>query len=395
MRRTFIILFFGLGLNLFATNPESKYLERAEFLFQKVWNLYRVPELKLFSEYYPNSYKPNLTYFQDNTDKKAREASYLWPMSGVFSSVNILEEIDPVKYRQFQDSMVFAVELYYDSVRTPSGYQAYPIKLDKSDRYYDDNGLVGIDYVDAYESTRNMKYLLKAKEVFHFIKSGWSDDFGGGVSWLEGVRDQKPACSNGKATVLALKLYQATHEIEYLKEGLLFYNWMLSYLEDQNRHIIWNSFLTENAKIDSSLYTYNTGTMIQSSARLYSITGDEKYLLKAKQLAQGSMAYFQKRMTNGVPYIDDLPWFIVVLFRGYQELYQIDHNSEYVDFIIKSADWAWENARDDAGLVYKDWTGRTDERILPKWLLDESCMIELYARIAVVKNEIKNPKTIN
>ena len=129
--------------------------------------------------------------------------------------------------------------------------------------------------------------------------------------------------------------------------------------------------------------------MIQSSVRLYKITGDNKYLKNAKQLAEGSYLHFIKKTDKGITYIDDLPWFNVVLFRGYQELYEVDRNPKYIDAIISGADWAWENARDEAGLIYKDWTGRKDEKQQPKWLLDESCMAELYARIAIIKGEIK------
>jgi len=243
--------------------------------------------------------------------------------------------------------------------------------------------------IDAYKSNRNKEYLDKAKEVLTFIKSGWSDDFGGGVSWLEGIHDQKPACSNGKATVLCLKLYQITKEQKYLDEGKLFYNWMMNHLEDSTLHIIWNSFSTVSGTPDKAFYTYNTGTMIQSSVRLYKITGNKIYLENAQRLAKGSYSYFVKKTNLGIPYIDDLPWFVVVLFRGYQELYEVDHNPIYVDAIIKGADWAWENARDESGLLYKDWTGRKDEKKQPKWLLDESCMVELYARIAVIKGESK------
>lgn len=389
MKKIILVMLGCSVLTLNAKNRKIPYLEKAEYMFQKVWNMYRVPKYGLFSEYYPNSYKPDLTYFQDNTNKKAQEVSYLWPMSGVFSSTNILMEIDAKKYKPFQDSMITAVENYYDTSRTPPGYQAYPGRFEKSDRYYDDNGLVGIDYIDAYNVSKNPQYLAKAKEVFTFIKSGWSDDFGGGVSWLEGIRDQKPACSNGKATVLALKLYQSTKDKKYLEEGKLFYNWMMTHLEDSTLHTIWNSLSTVNGKPDKVFYTYNTGTMIQSSVRLYNITGEKKYLNNAKRLAEGSYRYFVKKSEKGFRYIKDLPWFNVVLFRGYQELYDVDHNPKYVDAIISGADWAWDNARDESGLIYKDWTGQKDEKKQPKWLLDESCMVELYARIAIIKGEIK------
>lgn len=282
-----------------------------------------------------------------------------------------------------------AVEKYYDDKRIPAGYQAYPVQFKKVDRYYDDNGLVGIDYIDAYFSSGNSAYLDKAKEVMSFIMSGWWNDWGGAVSWLEGHKDQKPACSNGKATVLSLKLYEATKDTMYLEQGKRFYNWMLEHLEDDSLHIIWNSLLTEKGEVQKHAYTYNTGTMIQSAVRLYKATGDKRYLNDAERLAKGSFAFYVKYMDNGVPYIKDLPWFVVVLFRGYQELYEVNGNSKYIDAIIESADWAWKHARDKAGLIYNDWTGNSQEYDKPKWLLDESCMVELYTRIALIKGEIK------
>ena len=389
--KKYLILFISISLAfaLQAQSGKTSYSEKAEFMFQKVWNLYRVPQHGLFSEYYPNTHKPNLTYFQDNTDKNAKEVSYLWPMSGVFSAVNVLMEIDKKKYKPYLDSMVTAVENYYDAARIPAGYQAYPVKFEKVDRYYDDNGLVGIDYVDAYNVTKNKAYLNKAKEVLRFIQSGWSDDFGGGVSWLEGIRDQKPACSNGKATVLCLKLYQATKDRAFLEQAKLYYNWMMHTLEDDSLHIIMNSLITTTGLPQKHYYTYNTGTMIQSSVRLYKITGEKKYLENAKRLSEGSYNFYVKKTTDGVSYIKDLPWFVVVLFRGYQELYEVDGNPKYINAIIESADYAWENARDEAGLIYNDWTGQNDEKKTPKWLLDESCMAELYARIVLIKEKTK------
>lgn len=391
MKKNFVIFtLISLAFTLNAKSGNTPYLDKAEFMFKKVWSLYRVPQHGLFSEYYPSSHKPDLTYFQDNTGKTAKEVSYLWPMSGVFSSTNVLMEINKNKYKPFLDSMVTAVECYYDTVRAPSGYQAYPVKFEKVDRYYDDNGLVGIDYIDAYNLTKNKAYLHKAKEILRFIQSGWSSDFGGGASWLEGIRDQKPACTNGKATVLCLKLYQATNDQVFLEQAKLFYNWMMRTLEDDSLHIIMNSLITTTGLPQKHYYTYNTGTMIQSSVRLYKITGEKKYLENAERLAEGSYNFYVKKTTDGVSYIKDLPWFVVVLFRGYQELYEVNANPKYINAIIESADYAWENARDQAGLIYNDWTGRKDEKKTPKWLLDESCMTELYARIAIIKGEIKN-----
>ena len=80
--------------------------------------------------------------------------------------------IEPEKYTVYVDSMVMAMEHYYDTTRVPFGYQAYPVQFGKVDRYYDDNGLVGIDYIDSYLVTKNPHYLEKAKQVLTFGTHG-------------------------------------------------------------------------------------------------------------------------------------------------------------------------------------------------------------------------------
>lgn len=386
-----IIYFIYLALFI-SCNPkdekQSSNILKAEEMFDRVWELYRVPEYGLFSEYYPNSYRPDLTYFNDSS-KKAQEVSYLWPMSGVFSSAVQMAVLNKEKYTPFIDSMVIAIEQYYDTTRLPFGYQAYPSCFGQVDRYYDDNGLVGIDYIDSYFVTQNPLYLEKSKQIMSFILSGWDENYEGAVSWLEGVKDQKPACSNGKAMVLALKLYEATNDNYYLEVGKRLYNWINKYLKDPESNVVWNSWLTTSGEVCPDLYTYNTGTLIQASVYLFNITKEQHYLDNANSLAEGSLNVFFKYNESGIPYIADLPWFNLVLFRGYHDLYNVTGDSKYVDMIIKGVDYAWENAQDQAGLIGRDWNANQSELKNPKWLLDASCIPEYYARIAIIKGETK------
>lgn len=361
----------------------NMYKERAESFYDLICSLYYLPKYNLFSEYYPNTHQPNLTYFNDG-EKSAKEVSFLWPFSGMTSTINVLYKIDKKKYSSSLKNLIEAQKLYRDTIRKPYGYQAYPSQFEKSDRYYDDNGLVGIDYIEAYANTKKTSYLKDAKEVFEFIISGWNSDLEGGVTWLEGVYDQKPACSNGKATVLALKLYEQTHDKYYLDWGLKFYNWMHSHLRaDEN--IYWNDMKTKDRSILKIAWTYNTGTMLQSAVSLYKITCQKEYLKEAQLLAEGSYKFFGKKQSDGRISILDNPWFTIVLFRGYQDLYDIDKNPKYVDTIIRNIDFAWKNARDNKGLVYNDWNAQKDESKTSKWLLNEAAIIELYARIALIK----------
>jgi rhamnogalacturonyl hydrolase YesR len=368
---------------------DAAYAGRAEQFFDKVWNYYRVPKHGLFSEYYPQQHNDTLTYMQEGS-VKSKEVSYLWPFSGLFASTSFLMQLPgkKAKYQPYMDSLVMAIEKYRDTTRSPAAYQAYPSFLEKVDRYYDDNGLVGIDYLQAYEADPNPAYLARAKDAFDFILSGWSDKLGGGVTWLEGHGDQKPACSNGMATLVALKLYKATGDKGYLDWGKRFYQWMYDNLRDSAGLYI-NDRKTADGSLNKTYWTYNSGSMLEASVLMYQFTKEQKYLAEARTIAAASYSFFGKKQPNNLVSVLDLPWFVLVLFRGYEALYKEDGNPRYLQCIIDNVDYAWQNTRDKHGLVYNNWNGVTDEKNTPKWLLDEACMIEFYARISLLKRDLQ------
>ena len=372
------------------TNKVSeKYLHRAEEMYRKVWQHYRVPSHGLFSENFPSSGADTLTYFQ-GSGVKEKEVSFLWPFSGVWSSTNVLLKIPSVKskYVPYLDSLIDGAGTYRDTIRSPNAYQAYPVKFEKADRYYDDNGLVAIDYAEAYLNTKNPVYLKKAKEVFEFILSGWDEKLGGGVTWLEGHRDQKPACSNGMATLAALKIYQCTKETYYLTWGKKFYTWMHANLRD-SAGVYWNDMKLDGT-INKTYYSYNSGSMLEASMLLYEFTREQKYLKEAKTTAEGAFNHFSVKETNSKLKVHiDLPWFITVLFRGYEALYKKDGNYKYLASIEKDLNYAWDNSRDKYGFITHSWSPKPEELLKPKWLLDEACIAELYARLSIIKQHDK------
>lgn len=364
-------------------HPAGEYQRRAEEMFHRVWTLYRVPQHGLFSEYFPQQHKDSLTYMQDG-NVQSKEVSYLWPLSGVVSSANIIVRLSGKKaaYLPYVDSAMTAMHQYRDTSRRPAGYQAYPVKFEKVDRYYDDNGLVAIDYCEAYMNTRNPLYLSRAKEVFAFIMSGWTDVLGGGVTWLEGHGDQKPACSNGMATLAALKLYGITGERYYLQQGIRFYEWMNRHLRD-SAGLYMNDIKTATAATNPVYYTYNSGAMLEAAMMLYHFTKQHKYHRDAQQTAESAYHYFGQPQKGMRSEFCDLPWFATVLFRGYEALYEVDKDPKYLKAMIARVDHAWNN-RDRNGLLNHNWSDARDEAGKPKWLLDEACIAELYGRMALL-----------
>ena len=367
----------------------TEYLHRAKKIYADIWNHYRVPAYQgLFSENFPSNKKDSLNYLQGDKVKE-KEVSFLWPFSGIFSATNVLLKTPSghTKYLPYLDSLSIGMEAYKDTTRLPIGYQAYPSRFEKDDRYYDDNGLVGIEYIEAYFNTKSPVYLSRAKVVFKFIQSGWSEQLGGGVYWLEGHSDMKPACSNGMDMLVALKLYKATKDTSYLHWGKRFYDWMKANLGDPNG-VYWNDKKTADGSVNKTYYTYNTGSMLEASVLLYQFTNDKKYLNAAEFMAKGAYRHFSdEKHGPNVKMLVDLPWFLTVLFKGYEALYHVDGNYSYLNIIKRDLDYAWQNSRDKYGFLNNNWTNDPKLITKPKWLLDEACIAELYARLSILERE--------
>ncbi|MBS1524120.1 MAG: hydrolase [Bacteroidetes bacterium] len=388
-----LVSVFFVGLVTFTSyanaqslSDKTTCLSRAQHVYRQTWDLYRVRKYHgLFLEYYPRDTAGKVDYVEGSA-VKVKEVSFLWPFSGMMSATNALLHNRSVRreYVPYLDSLVIGMEAYKDTSRVPPGYQAYPPAMEKSDRYYDDNGLVGIEYAEAYLNTKDPRYLERAKVAFKFITSGWTNELGGGVYWLEGHHDQKPACSNGMAMLVALKLYEATGDKAYLEWGERFYNWMLTTLKAPNG-LFYNDKKVKDGAINPTFWTYNTGSVIEAAVLLYRFTKKKEYLHEAQDAAKSAFDYYHSQPHDTHLMLKvDLPWFVTVLFRGYEALYKVDKNSKYINAIHHDLDYAWQYSRDKNGFLTHDWSANKNEIAKRKWLLDEACIAELYARLSEI-----------
>jgi len=348
------------------------YTEKAEFMYDKVFELYYIEGFDLFLENYP-------------CQPDDRGFSYLWPFSGVFSAVNAMSRL-PEKgenYRSDIDRVLRGLERYWDKYSKAGGYDCYVVEFGGGQKFYDDNTWIGLEVIRAYEVKKDIRLLNKAKQVFNFVISGWSEK--GGIYWREHDFKTRNTCSNGPAIVFALKLYQITGEQDYLDWGLKIYKWVNSNLYSPGG-AYWDSISSEG-KIDKRTYTYNTGIMLHANVLLYQITKDEKYLNEAEKITQASLEHFAVREKDGIRFFPDTPWFNNILFKGYLALYEINKDSTYIEIMIKNVDYAWMHARDKYDLIGPDWSGETKGGTDYKWLLDQAAMVELYALISIWKNQ--------
>lgn len=379
----YLFLFMLIGF-IYPTKAFSKnevFIKRAQQTLDSLYKYYGISHSYLLSENYPIQKHNNITYLASQTQSN-NKYSYLWPFSGTFSAVNSLYfSTDDKRYIQLlNNSVLKGLNNYLDKTRKPTAYASYIKKAGKSDRFYDDNIWIGIDFTDIYSKTKNRKYISKAKMIWNFIESGIDNKLNGGVYWCEQKKNSKNTCSNAPASVFALKLFLATSDSSYLKKGKDIYEWTKSHLRDQSDDLYYDN-ISLNGRIDKTKYPYNSGQMLQAAVLLYRITNDSCYLYDAQRIAKSCYNYFfVLKNNNEIALKEENIWFSTVMLRGFIELYNIDHQPQYIEAFHQILDTAWNKARDTNGLLNRDCTGNTKDKT--KWLLTQAAYVEMYARLA-------------
>ncbi|MFU1857325.1 glycoside hydrolase family 76 protein [Sphingobacterium sp. NGMCC 1.201703] len=383
--RTISLLTGLYCLTVQAQVKKETFSDRAQKSLDVIYEKYGSTENKLLIEKYPFDENFKADYLNNNEQAaQQKKYAYLWPFSGSFSAVNALMELSADKTGQqkvLDQQVLVGLQAYRDDRRSPVGYASYINSAPASDRFYDDNIWLGIDFTDSYLQTKKADYLRHAKEIWDFVKSGEDDKLGGGIYWCEQKKESKNTCSNAPAAVFALKLFEATKQQHYLNEGRRLYEWTKAGLQDPDDKLYWDN-IQLNGGIGKAKYSYNSGQMLQAAVLLYKLTKEKKYLVDAEQLAEACLGYFfQRREGIDFPLLKNSNvWFHAVMMRGYLSLFEQNGDKRYMDIFAKNLEWAWHKMRDQDGLFDADWTLEKPKK--SKWLLDQCAFVEMYARLA-------------
>jgi len=252
MRKIIIVLIGIIAIqNIAFAKVKNKYLALSKEMLELIDEHYRSEEQPLlFNETYP--FNPqniaSYTVSQDTITKK--RVAYLWPTSGVFSGVvALLEQTGDKKYKTILNEKILpGLTMYLDTIRQPTCYQSYLTSEGSSDRFYDDNVWLVIDFAEAFRTTKDKKYLKQAELAWKFVISGWDEKLNGGIYWCEQDKRGKNTCSNAPSVVAATKLYEVTKNKNYLDWAKKIYSWTKSNLQDSTDFLYFNN-INLNGKI--------------------------------------------------------------------------------------------------------------------------------------------------
>lgn len=372
-----------LRTTMAAANEQAR---RAHRTMDAIYANYTADGSNLLRENYPHESGYKATYLAGEDKTPDNPYSYLWPFSGTLSAAAAIMESDPAYEKVLKTKVLPGLEKYRDIKRSPVAYASYINTAAPSDRFYDDNVWLGIDFTDLYMTTGDRKYLEKAEEIWKFIESGIDNRLEGGIYWCEQKKHSKNACSNAPGAVFAAKLYLATENQDYLDMAKGLYLWTKEKLLDTEDWLYMDN-INMRGEVNRTKYAYNSGQMVQAGALLYRITGKMEYIEDARKTAKACHEYFFEPFTgkDGKEFRilkKDNIWFHAVMVRGLIELYHMDGNAEYVNDVKKTLDHAWEVSKTTQGLFPTDLSGERKDRKF--WLLTQAAMAEMFARMGAL-----------
>ncbi|MBK1881552.1 AGE family epimerase/isomerase [Luteolibacter pohnpeiensis] len=288
---------------------------------------------------------------QDLYKEKSTEdgLAFLWPAGVMFSALVGACRYDK-RFSSIMRKYFEGLEGYWDGNAKVPGYE--PVKTSGgNDKYYDDNAWMVITYLEAYELTKDSRYIKKAAETLKFVISGWDEELGGGIWWHVAHKGGgKNTCVNAPAAVGCLRLAkfsQADDKGVLVEEAAKIVEWTDKTLRASNG-LYKDSIVVETKKINDAQLTYNSALMLRAKLGLYSQTKNRDYLKDARKIGEAA-----ESLANGDGIYRD-PWkWSHLMVEADLELYRWTKRN----YLLK-------RAKTNVDQNYESWTEKKPEDLI-------------------------------
>ncbi|HUN79014.1 MAG TPA: hypothetical protein VMU32_08850 [Solirubrobacteraceae bacterium] len=148
----------------------------------------------------------------------------VWGDVRMFESVAAIDMADPSPaHRALVDRFGHASERYWNPYL--NGYAPYPDdRYRGAEAWFDDNGWLGVAFVQAYRATGERRYLHDAVRAFDFIAADGWDASGGGI-WWNTDHPYRAGEALAAGSLLGMLLYDVGHNRFDLDEARKFVDW--------------------------------------------------------------------------------------------------------------------------------------------------------------------------
>jgi Glycosyl hydrolase family 76 len=212
---------------------------------------------------------------------------------------------------------------------------------EQGQQWFDDNGWLGLSFVDAYRLTHRHQFLADAEIAFRYMyRNGWDPD-GGGI-WWSTQHTVKSAESVNTAALLAVELYELHAGAGYLTAARRLIGWADDNLLDAA------SGLYDNHPEAGVTISYLESPMLSAFMRL---CRDEKlYCDRVAPLTRAILAQYGGDLHQP-------PQFDATYLRYLLDAYQLSHDSRLYAVAYRNALRVEQYAADGDGYYLKAWDG--------------------------------------
>lgn len=266
----------------------------------------------------------------------------IWGVVRMFEAADALELAAPSgAHRAMVDRFAGQAErLYWNHYL--HGYDPYPgDDYPAAQAWFDDNGWLGLAFVDAYRATGERRWERDAARALDFIaQRGWSR---GGGMWWNTQHEHLSGEALAADSLLGMLLYGATHKRSYLDHARAWIDWA-------NRHDIGFRGLYDSQGPGSTVIDYVEAPLIYAQYLLCKAVGNDGYCSHAAAQAQ-TMSEMYGVQYNLAPLYDS------IYFQWMMQYAKAVGATHWLSVAQANAAAATRHAADGRGLWLGSWWG--------------------------------------
>ena len=244
-----------------------------------------------------------------------------------------------------------------------------PLLGNFTSRAIDDTEWWGLTWLQAYDLTRNPKYLSMAITIANYVNGYWDTSTCGGGVWWNAERTYKNAVTNGLWIRLTAELHnRIPGDTLWLARSRTAWDWFQG-SGMINADGLVNDGLTDTCTNNGqNVWTYNQGMAIGAGLELWRATRDPHILASVQRLADAAIGP-NALATDGIltetcdaadqTCDDNGKQFKGIFMRYWTDLVDTTRDRRYAAFLDQQADGIWMNDRDAAGRLGTRWSGAT------------------------------------
>lgn len=294
-----------------------------------------------------------------------------WLSSWWNSAVAITTVMDWMK-RTGRTDYRWAVDRTFEvnKVAFPAGVKSSdPIEGHFISRAIDDAAWWGIAWVQAYDLTRDTKYLNEAVTIANYVHGYWDTSTCGGGVWWNRERTYKNAVTIGLYIRLAAALHnRITGDTTWLNRAVTGWNWFANSGMINASGLVNDGLTGSCANNGGTVWTYNQGLAIGAALEVWRANGNAGVLAAARRLADSAMSSSELTRNGILTEACDAPdrtcsdngkQFKGVFMRYLMDLADATGAAGYRAYARTQADSVWNADRDSLNRIGERWNGQT------------------------------------